>query len=59
MAFSQQLACYLYQILNEHGESIDKTESGENLKNIFADLYYISVCMVIYSNVRYKEYSGK
>ena len=41
-------AGYPYQILNEHGESIDKAESSEISKKIFADLYYIFACTVTY-----------
>ena len=39
---------YSYQILNEHGESIDKAESSEISKKNFADLYYIFACTVTY-----------
>ena len=39
---------YPYQILNEHGESINKAESSEISKKLFADLYYISACTVTY-----------
>ena len=41
---------YPYQILNEHGESIDKAESCEISKKIFANLYYIFACTVTYAN---------
>ena len=42
---------YPYQILNEHGESIDKAESSEISITILPTcIYYISACIVTNNN---------
>ena len=50
---------YPYQILKEHGESIDKAESSEISKKMFADLYYIFACTVTFTEHLIESNNGK